>query len=133
MGTFFWLTRYSLFCFICLGQFPDLFLGVCRTCSHNCKTCIPGRPYDCLSCNQYMHDQRIFLKQSRCVFDIHCGIGFFANKTSSVCQMCPYPCSKCKADVDCENCFTHYVNRGDERCLDECPSGTYLDSGKRYV
>eukprot|EP00795_Rhopilema_esculentum_P005914 gene5914-11255_t len=108
------------------GQYPDLLNGLCILCSKNCESCIPGKPFECLSCKSSLFDPRM-LKQSTCVSD--CGIGFFSNSTSNMCQVCPYPCSDCKGDKNCENC---YVNLNEERCLEACPSGTFRDIEQRF-
>ena len=117
-----WVHVYFL-----LGQYPDLSLGVCRPCSHDCLTCLPGRPFECTSCGTVLSGQPIFLKESKCVFDINCGPGFFGNKSSGRCDVCPFPCATCKAHENCQTCFDHYVNINDERCIDQCPGGTYRD------
>lgn len=70
----------------------------------------------------------LYLKKSSCNSDVNCGVGYFANKTSGMCQLCPYPCSACKGDKNCENC---YVIMSEDRCMEKCPSGTFRDFEKR--
>ena len=111
-----------------LGQYPDLLSGLCRLCSEQCETCIPGRAHACLTCGKSRLGRQLYLKKDRCVLDVNCGSGYFANKTSGMCQFCPYSCSACNGDRNCESC---HINMSEERCMHKCPSGTFRDNERR--
>ncbi|KAL4495391.1 hypothetical protein ABPG73_022436, partial [Tetrahymena malaccensis] len=107
----------------------------CNICSENsdiCEGCIIGyklnqQKYKCEECqNGYQ------LNQQKCE-EIKCEQNQFYNYSSQACELCDSKfdnCNQCSQDKcnDCKN--SYYLDKLNDRCVNDCPKGTYVDNKK---
>ncbi|XP_073723703.1 proprotein convertase subtilisin/kexin type 5b isoform X1 [Misgurnus anguillicaudatus] len=94
--------------------------GVCERCPAHCTQC--DQTQKCSECAEYY-----FLHEDGCHDD--CPEGFFTNVQEKRCERCHSDCSTCDGPDpdDCISCKSSWAARYNGKCLNKCPSDTYLD------
>ena len=104
-------------------------------CYAYCASCSGPNPTDCLSCVVGLFLQTI-PGPSTC--SSLCPDGFYADATTSTCQVCNSQCMKCSAGTsnDCLACISGrylLVSGGSSTCVSSCPNNTFADSYNNCV
>uniref|UniRef100_A0A7M5X1B5 P/Homo B domain-containing protein n=1 Tax=Clytia hemisphaerica TaxID=252671 RepID=A0A7M5X1B5_9CNID len=108
------------------GYYTDLLKRTCEPCDIQCKTCVVGNPSACTSCRE-----SFFLKEQSCVSSHECRSLYYVNKKTGRCNFCPSNCTHCESQKSCTQCLLSYFLTPDNRCVSECPKGTFPVASQR--
>eukprot|EP00347_Sterkiella_histriomuscorum_P002038 403369714 len=108
------------------GQYFDATTSTCKTCLDPCTSCT--NTTFCLYCDpgfKYIDDGF-----GKCIKETDpCPSGTFQDPSGLVvCKSCPAGCDTCSSSTQCTKCQNNYLLYGGQCLLEQCPSGTYIET-----
>ena len=119
--------HYHFIC-LCTGYYVDKLKRTCEPCDLHCKSCVEGYPSACTSCKT-----NFYLKDQSCVSKSECRSLYYVNEDTGRCNFCPSQCTRCDSEKHCTECFLSYYLTPDNRCVGDCPKGTFRVASQRFV
>ena len=110
------------------GYYVDKLKRTCEPCDLHCKSCVEGHPSACTSCKT-----NFYLKDQSCVSKSECRSLYFVDEETGRCNFCPSQCTRCDSEKHCTECFLSYYLTPDNRCVSDCPKGTFRVASQRFV
>ena len=122
----------------CIASCPNFFYEdstqwLCAECDSSCLTCSGGYAENCTSCSPSATLRYLLLQMCWSV----CPGGYYANDTSSTCNVCPTDlnCGNCSYDantttVKCTTCsYGYFFTTSTSTCASTCASNEYANRG----
>lgn len=110
------------------GYYVDKLKRTCEPCDLHCKSCVEGYPSACTSCKT-----NFYLKDQSCVSKSECRSLYYVDEDTGRCNFCPSQCTRCDSEKHCTECFLSYYLTPDNRCVGDCPKGTFRVASQRFV
>ena len=99
-------------------------------CDSSCGDCF-GNATNCISCNA--GDFLVKLSEGNSTCRPKCDDGEFYDKEEKVCSSCIDNCDMCGNSTECLQCsagFFYHEGVKKNKCVEECPEGTFADENK---